>query len=114
MSRREVGQPASLARAIIPRMATILTTTPVPEGSPTTLMPAPPVAVRTQSIALGIVAVALLAVAAYASTPFNFWVGDDYNYLGPKSIDRVISFFDPTLRAFYRPLNWTSWALDYA
>jgi hypothetical protein len=28
----------------------------------------------------------------------------------------VLAFFDPTVpsRAFYRPLNWTSWAIDYA
>jgi hypothetical protein len=58
--------------------------------------------------------VALLAIVAYASTPFNFWVADDYNYIFPKDLGRVISFFDPTLRAFYRPLNWTSWAIDYA
>lgn len=58
--------------------------------------------------------IVLLAIVAYASTPFNFWVADDYNYIFPKDLDRVISFFDPTLRAFYRPLNWTSWAIDYA
>jgi hypothetical protein len=59
---------------------------------------------------------ALVALLAYASTPFNFWVGDDYNYLVPKDIGRVISFFDPTVptRAFYRPINWTTWAIDYA
>ncbi len=58
----------------------------------------------------------LAVVAAYASTPFNFWVADDYNYIVPKSIDRVVAFFDPTVpsRAFYRPLNWTSWSIDYA
>lgn len=61
-------------------------------------------------------AVALLAVVAYASTPFNYWVADDYNYIVPKGLDRVLGFFDPTVatRAFYRPLNWTSWAMDYA
>src|ERR1044072_8426679 len=82
----------------------------------TAVRPASREAVHSRSIAIGLVAVALLAVAAYASTPFNFWVGDDYNYLGPKGIDRIISFFESNvaLRAFYRPLNWTSWALDYA
>ena len=57
----------------------------------------------------------LLSAVAYASTPANFWVGDDYNYIGPKGLDRVVGFFDPAVpsRAFYRPMNWTSWALDY-
>src|SRR5437879_13775036 len=58
-------------------------------------------------------AVVLAAIAAYASTPFNFWVGDDYNYIFPKSIERVIGFFDPTVPTggFYRPLNWTILAI---
>src|SRR5690242_11427871 len=66
--------------------------------------------------ALRVASVALLAVAGYISTPSNFWVADDYNYIFPKALDRVLAFFDPTVptRAFYRPLNWTSWALDYA
>src|SRR4029079_2378089 len=61
-------------------------------------------------------AAALLAGVAYAATPFNYWVADDYNYIVPKGRDRVFGFFDPTVptRAFYRPLNWTSWAMDYA
>src|SRR3954447_24592124 len=68
------------------------------------------------SAALRLGSVALLAVAAYVSTPSNFWVADDYNYIFPKGLDRVLAFFDPTVptRAFYRPLNWTSWAIDYA
>jgi hypothetical protein len=63
-----------------------------------------------------LVVLVLAVVAAYASTLFNFWVADDYNYIMPKSLERVISFFDPTVpsRAFYRPLNWTSWAIDFA
>lgn len=67
-------------------------------------------------IPLGLVSVGLLAIVAYATTPFDFWVGDDYNYLYPKDLDRVLSFFNPATpyRAFYRPLNWTSWAIDYA
>src|SRR5438105_12829024 len=73
-------------------------------------------AVFARRIPLGLVSVALLAVVVYATTPFDFWVGDDYNYLGPKDLDRVLSFFNPAVpyRAFYRPLNWTSWAIDYA
>ena len=57
----------------------------------------------------------LLAVVAYATTTLNYWVADDYNYVLPKGIDRVISFFDPTIptRAFYRPFTWTTWAIDY-
>jgi hypothetical protein len=68
---------------------------------------------RSATLRLG--SVALLAVVAYITTPFNFWVGDDYNYIVPKGLDRVLAFFDPTVptRAFYRPLNWTSWAIDY-
>src|SRR5436190_7626036 len=60
--------------------------------------------------------VALLAIVVYISTPFSFWVADDFNYLTPKGLDRVLGFFDPTVswRAFYRPLVWSSWALDYA
>ncbi|HKP51953.1 MAG TPA: hypothetical protein VJ183_04790 [Chloroflexia bacterium] len=58
---------------------------------------------------------ALLAIVVYASTPFNYWVADDFNYVVPKGVDRVISFYDPTVptRAFYRPLTWTTWAIDY-
>jgi hypothetical protein len=69
---------------------------------------------RSPVLRLGVLVLAV--VAAYASTPFNFWVADDYNYIVPKSIDRVVAFFDPTVpsRAFYRPLNWTSWSIDYA
>src|SRR3954452_20501664 len=68
------------------------------------------------NVGLGVFAVVMLGLVSYLSTPFNFWVGDDYNYLGPKGLDRVLGFFDPTVptRAFYRPLNWTSWAIDYA
>lgn len=71
--------------------------------------------IRTKAV-LALVAVGLLAVVAYASTPFNFWVGDDFNYLTPKGLDRVLTFFDPTVswRAFYRPIVWSSWAMDYA
>src|SRR4051812_5793154 len=67
------------------------------------------------NVGLGVFAVVMLGLVSYLSTPFNFWVGDDYNYLGPKGLDRVLGFFDPTVptRAFYRPLNWTSWAMDY-
>src|SRR5437667_6044590 len=66
-------------------------------------------------MALGMIVLALLAVAAYASTPFNFWVGDDYNFVVPKDFGQVLRFFDPTVptRAFYRPLYWTSFAIDY-
>src|SRR5436309_9022990 len=73
------------------------------------------VGVVARSATLRLASVALLAVVAYVSTPFNFWVADDYNYIFPKGLDRVLSFFDPTVptRAFYRPLNWTTWALDY-
>jgi hypothetical protein len=58
---------------------------------------------------------ALLAIVVYASTPLNYWVADDYNYVVPKGVDRVLGFFDPTVptRAFYRPLTWTTWAIDY-
>src|SRR4051812_44734487 len=70
----------------------------------------------SRSRALQVATLALLAIVAYASTPFNFWVADDYNYIYPKGLDRVVSFFDPTVptRAFYRPLNFTSWAIDFA
>src|SRR5690349_13112771 len=66
-----------------------------------------------RSRVLQFLTVVLLCAVAYSTTPLNFWVADDYNYIFPKGLDRIISFFDPTLRAFYRPLNWTSWAIDY-
>src|SRR5215212_1338649 len=71
--------------------------------------------VLAQGKFLRLASVALLAVVAYISTPLNFWVADDYNYIFPKGLDRILSFFDPTVssRAFYRPLNWTTWAIDY-
>ncbi len=42
-------------------------------------------------------------------------MADDYNYVVSKGVDRVLGFFDPTVptRAFYRPLTWTTWAIDY-
>src|SRR5947208_13903813 len=69
---------------------------------------------RSPVLRLGVLVLAV--VTAYASAPFNFWVADDYNYIVPKSLDKVIAFFDPTVpsRGFYRPLNWTSWSIDYA
>src|SRR5215211_2768532 len=65
---------------------------------------------------LWLVSPVLLSVVVYITTLFNFWVSDDYNYIVPKGPDRVLGFFDPTVssRAFYRPVNWTTWALDYA
>jgi hypothetical protein len=55
-----------------------------------------------------------LVLATYAIALNAWWVGDDYNYVQPKGLDQVMSFFNPVGRALYRPLNWSSWALDFA
>src|SRR6476469_8312136 len=68
-----------------------------------------------RSAILWLGSLAILSAAVYFTTLFNYWVADDYNYIYPKGLDRVLAFFDPTVpsRAFYRPINWTTWAIDY-
>jgi hypothetical protein len=63
---------------------------------------------------LGLALTALLVVASYAISLNAWWVGDDYNYVRPKGWDAVANFYNPVGRQFYRPLTWSSWALDWA
>src|SRR4051794_23947430 len=56
----------------------------------------------------------LLGVLPYINSFNAFWVGDDYNYVVPKTPEVVLNFFNPVGRAVYRPLTWLSWAADYA
>jgi hypothetical protein len=61
----------------------------------------------------GLLAVLALAVLPYLNALNAFWVGDDYNYVVPKTLATVINFFNPVGRAAYRPTNWLTWAVDY-
>ncbi|HMA32832.1 MAG TPA: hypothetical protein VKY74_00020 [Chloroflexia bacterium] len=61
----------------------------------------------------GLLAVGALAVVPYLVALNAFWVGDDYNYVVPKTLDTILNFWNPIGRAAYRPTNWLSWALDY-
>src|SRR5690242_11488580 len=63
-------------------------------------------------LGLGLVIVAMLACYAIAANAY--WVGDDYNYVGPKSWETILNFFNPVGRAVFRPFNWLTWAADYA
>ncbi|MGI8586223.1 MAG: hypothetical protein ACR2M0_00850 [Chloroflexia bacterium] len=63
----------------------------------------------------GLIAVLALAMLPYLNALNAFWVGDDYNYVVPKTLDTVLNFFNPTIgRAAYRPANWLTWAFDYS
>src|SRR5690348_9316846 len=63
---------------------------------------------------LPLAGVLVLAVLPYLNALNAFWVGDDYNYVVPKTFDTVLNFFNPLGRAQFRPFNWLSWAADYA
>ena len=63
-------------------------------------------------IGLGLVIAAMLA--CYAVAADAYWVGDDYNYVVPKDWAAVLNFFNPQGRAVDRPLNWLTWAADWA
>jgi hypothetical protein len=71
---------------------------------------------NTRPATWGLASLALLSIVVYLSTLLNYWVADDYNYIVHKSLDRVLAFYDPSVpsRAFYRPVNWTTWAVDFA
>jgi hypothetical protein len=59
------------------------------------------------------IAVLALAVLPYLNAIPAFWVGDDYNYVVPKTLETIVNFFNAVGRAAYRPTNWLTWALDY-
>ena len=61
----------------------------------------------------GLVAVLALGVLAYANALNAFWVGDDFNYVVPKTLDTILNFANPVGRAQFRPLGWISWVIDY-
>jgi hypothetical protein len=61
----------------------------------------------------GLVAVLALGALAYANALNAFWVGDDFNYVVPKTLDTVLNFANPVGRAQFRPLGWISWVIDY-
>src|SRR5690349_1356488 len=61
----------------------------------------------------GLVAVLVLGILAYLNALNAFWVGDDYNYVVPKTLDTVLNFANPVGRAQFRPLGWISWVIDY-
>src|SRR4051794_8237625 len=67
-----------------------------------------------QAWVIGLCLMAALVVACYAPAMNAYWVGDDFNYVRPKDVNAVLHFFDPLGRAQFRPLTWTTWALDYA
>jgi hypothetical protein len=63
---------------------------------------------------LGLLLMAVLIVACYLISISAWWVGDDFNYVRPKTWADVLNFFNPVGRAVYRPLNWSIWAGNFA
>jgi hypothetical protein len=63
---------------------------------------------------LGLALAVALMLAAYAVAANAWWVGDDYNYVVPKGWAQVLNLFNPVGRPQYRPLNWLTWAADWA
>jgi hypothetical protein len=63
---------------------------------------------------LGLGLMAVLVVGCYLVSINAFWVGDDFNYVRPKTWGEVLNFFNPVDRAVYRPLNWSIWAANFA
>src|SRR5687767_8208367 len=61
----------------------------------------------------GVILAILLMLASYTLALNAYWVGDDYNYVRPKSWETVANFFNPVGRATYRPVNFLIWAADY-
>jgi hypothetical protein len=57
---------------------------------------------------------AVLVAGCYLVSINAWWVGDDFNYVRPKTWDEVLNFFNPVGRAVYRPLNWSIWAGNFA
>src|SRR4051812_15930383 len=64
--------------------------------------------------AIGLALMAALIVACYALATNAYWVGDDFNYVRPKTWAEVLNFLNPVGRAQFRPLTWSTWALDFA
>src|SRR4051812_47215581 len=71
-------------------------------------------AAQRQRWVIGLCVMVALIIACYAFAMNAYWAGDDYNYVRPKDWSDVLNFFNPVGRAQYRPLTWTTWALDYA
>lgn len=63
---------------------------------------------------LGLIAMSGLIVVCYLVALNAFWVGDDFNYVRPKSWAEVANFFNPVGRAQWRPLTWSTWAGGFA
>ena len=84
--------------------------------------PRPPITSSTQQslFALdrawlpGLALMAVLVVVCYMVSINAWWVGDDFNYVRPKTWGEVLNFFNPVDRAVYRPLNWSIWAGSFA
>jgi hypothetical protein len=63
---------------------------------------------------LGLALMSALVVACYLVAMNAYWVGDDFNYVRPKSWAEVGNFFNPVGRAQFRPLTWSTWAAGFA
>ncbi|HET9494058.1 MAG TPA: hypothetical protein VFR15_07510 [Chloroflexia bacterium] len=63
---------------------------------------------------LGLLMMGVLVVGCYLVSINAWWVGDDFNYVRPKTWSEVLNFFNPVGRAVYRPLNWSIWAGNFA
>lgn len=62
---------------------------------------------------LGLALMSALIVACYFVAMNAYWVGDDFNYVRPKSLSEVANFFNPVGRAQFRPLTWTTWSAGF-
>jgi hypothetical protein len=63
---------------------------------------------------LGLALMSALVIACYFAASNAYWVGDDFNYVRPKSWSEVLNFFNPVGRAQFRPLTWSTWAGGFA
>lgn len=99
---------------IIRHMATVSN----PQPAPTSVQPRLSLSWNTllerRAWIVGLTLMAVLVAGCYAIAMNAYWVGDDFNYVRPKSWVDVRHFFDPIGRSQFRPLTWSTWALDFA
>lgn len=62
---------------------------------------------------LGLILMSALIIACYIVAMNAYWVGDDFNYVRPKSLAEVANYFNPVGRAQFRPLTWSTWSAGF-